>query len=332
MDTQNHYYGHSAILSLACGSDRVRHIKGLVQHGWSFNNPVQSMFHDFNVDTTSLFTWTRTARNWQIDAPNVHAIGAPWLYLTKGDRLEGVDTENVPLFMPRHGTRITGAGVDHQALALAYAKRYGEGRVLLHADDAKNSEAIDAWSQVGHAVTFSKSRFDPNFLMSTWEEISRARVVISDGISTSLLYAASLGVGIDIADQEAAKPWLAKYDAQLQEVFPEFYQKHSKDSRREIAMSELGQNCLKSPDELANLLSLDGRFSLSASTSYWCYSPIRKVIQVIGSETSAESALADNHWTDWLRRPLENVPRRMPSLQESWISNSMNRVRPLNSI
>lgn len=277
------------------------------------------MFHDFNVETTSLFTWTRTARNWQIDLPNAHAIGAPWLYLTKATRLDVDDSHNAPLFMPRHGTRISGAGVDHQALALAYAKRYGEGRVLLHADDAKNSQAIDAWSQAGHTVAFSKSRFDPNFLLSTWEELSRASVVISDGISTSLLYAASLGSEIEISDHDAAMPWLAKYDSQLREVFPEFYQSNTQAVRQNIALSELGLEDVKSASELENLLTLNGAFSLSASTAYWCYSPIRKVFQVIGSETSAESALADSHWTDWLKRPLENVPRRLPQLRNSSI-------------
>lgn len=282
------------------------------------------MFHDFNVEKTSLFTWTQSARNWQIDQPNVHAIGAPWLYLTKAERLDVDDAHNVPLFMPRHGTRISGAGVDHQALAIAYANRYGEGRVLLHADDATNPVAVEAWNKSGHSVAFSKSRFDPDFLLSTWEELSRAKVVISDGISTSLLYAASLGIEIEISDHDAAMPWLAKYDTQLREVFPEFYQSHSVEVRQEIARRELGQDDMKSGSELAYLLSLNAPMSLSASTAYWCYSPIRKVIQVIGSETAAESALADSHWTDWLKRPLANVPLRLPKLEKTRIQQVFN--------
>ena len=282
------------------------------------------MFHDFNVQKTSLFTWTSSARNWRSEAANVHAIGAPWLYLTKGERQAVSDSERIPLFVPRHGTRISGAGVDYKVLASSYASRYGAGKALLHADDAHDQSVQEAWESAGHIVTFSKSRFDPDFLMSTWENLSGAQVVISDGISTSLLYAASLGVEIEISDHNAVLPWLAKYDEQLKAVFPEFYQSHPMDSRRDVAMAELGQADIKPKEDLKALLTLDSPLSISASASYWFYSPIRKVVKVLSSESSAESALADSHWTDWLRRPMENLPRVLPKIKNSsikqWVS------------
>jgi len=147
--------------------------------------------------------------------------------------------------------------------------------------------------------------------------LSRASVVISDGISTSLFYATSLGIEIEISDHDAAMPWLAKYDAQLRDVFPEFYKSHSREIRRDVAMGELGHADMKSATDLAELLSLDSSVSFSAGTAYWCYSPIRKVIQVLGSESSSESSLVDSHWTDWLKRPLENLPRRLPALKNT---------------
>ncbi len=324
MDTQNHYYGHAAILSLACGSARVRHIHGLVQHGWSFNNPVLSMFHDFNVKKTSLFTWTSSARNWKIHGPNIHAIGAPWLYLTHGEKLSVSEPLDIPLFMPRHGTRISGAGVDHKALASDYADTYGTGRVLLHADDAHDKETVSAWLSAGHQVGFSKERFDPDFLLSTWEELSRAQVVISDGLSTSLIYAASLGLEIEISKFDTAKPWLAKYDGQLRDVFPEFHSPSKQIDLRSLAMNELGQSDFRPVEELKELLFLDSSVSVAAASSYWFYSPIRKVLAVLSNESAAESALAESHWTDWLKRPLENLPRRLPRLKRSSLARHLS--------
>lgn len=282
------------------------------------------MFHDFDVASTKLFTWTQSARSWQTDASNVHAIGAPWLYLTKGKLLVDAQQSSAPLFMPRHGTRISGAGVDHHMLAEAYAHKYGKGRVLLHADDAHEASTVEAWSSAGHEVNFSKSRFDPDFLVATWQEMSKATVVISDGISTSLLYAASLGVETEISDDVTALPWLAKYDHELRETFPEFYRSNSLETRRNLALSELGSNNLRSADELAELLSLDTTLSISAGAKYWGYSPVRKVLKVLSSSTATESALADSHWTDWLRRPLENVPRSLPKLRNSSVKKAFS--------
>ena len=246
------------------------------------------------------------------------------MYLTKGERRNLNSTSSIPLFVPRHGTRITGVGVDHQSLANEYASHYGAGRVLLHSDDAYDQSVHAAWEAAGHQVTFSKSRFDPDFLISTWDELSRAQVVVSDGLSTSLFYAASLGVEIEVSNHNAALPWLAKYDANLKVVFPEFYESCTKEERREIAMSELGLADVRSAETLKQLLSLDSSLSLPASAVYWCYSPIRKVVKVLRSEAADESALVDSHWTNWLKRPLENLPRKLPSLKRTSIKKAFS--------
>ena len=47
MDIQNHYYGHSAALARHAGLDSVRHIDGLLQHGWTVRSPVTVHFADF---------------------------------------------------------------------------------------------------------------------------------------------------------------------------------------------------------------------------------------------------------------------------------------------
>ena len=47
MDIQNHFYGHTAVLAHAAGQPRVRHLAGLVQHGWVVTSPLVSNMGQF---------------------------------------------------------------------------------------------------------------------------------------------------------------------------------------------------------------------------------------------------------------------------------------------
>ncbi|MGO3210002.1 MAG: hypothetical protein ACTIJK_09450 [Brachybacterium sp.] len=66
MDIQNHYYGHSAALALHAGLRSVRHIDGLLQHGWTVRSPTLVHFSDFAKlpRTAARLVWSHTARGW----------------------------------------------------------------------------------------------------------------------------------------------------------------------------------------------------------------------------------------------------------------------------
>ena len=86
MDIQNHYYGHSAALALHAGLDSVRHVHGLLQHGWTVRSPSLVHFSDFArlPRTSRRLVWSHRARGWDpTEDPFLTApIGAPFLYLS----------------------------------------------------------------------------------------------------------------------------------------------------------------------------------------------------------------------------------------------------------
>jgi len=47
VDTQNHFYGHTAALAAYAGLSRPRHVAGLIQHGWTTIPPIPVNFGDF---------------------------------------------------------------------------------------------------------------------------------------------------------------------------------------------------------------------------------------------------------------------------------------------
>ena len=68
MDTQNHFYGHTAALAAYAGLSRPRHVAGLIQHGWTTVPPIPVNFGDFpNVEKSGrrqLFVWSHGSRAW----------------------------------------------------------------------------------------------------------------------------------------------------------------------------------------------------------------------------------------------------------------------------
>ena len=74
MESQNHFYGHSAALAVYAGRSRPRHIHGLVQHGWTAVSPVETHFRDFprvGLEADSrrrLLVWSHESRAWDPQA------------------------------------------------------------------------------------------------------------------------------------------------------------------------------------------------------------------------------------------------------------------------
>ncbi len=83
MDTQNHFYGHTAALAAYAGLARPRHVAGLIQHGWTTVPPIPVNFGDFpgvELDgRRSLFVWSHRSRAWDpAQSPRQSvALGSP---------------------------------------------------------------------------------------------------------------------------------------------------------------------------------------------------------------------------------------------------------------
>ena len=94
MDTQNHFYGHTAALAAYAGLSRPRHVAGLIQHGWTTVPPDPGQLRGLprrrEGRRRTLFVWSHGSRAWDpAQSPRQSfALGAPWAYLVSTDAVQ----------------------------------------------------------------------------------------------------------------------------------------------------------------------------------------------------------------------------------------------------
>lgn len=341
MDIQNHYYGHSAVLALYCGMNRLRHVSGLIQHGWTVSSPVTAQFGDFADwgPTRRRLSWTSSSRGWKPDdkgnffddgSPMLYAIGAPYLYLLDAAKSAGrlAPPSERTLVLPLHGTALLKVNGDHKAYSRMVKEREGEATVCLHFDDMHNEEILDAWRGAGHEVISAGDRRDPEFIGRILWMMSAARRVVSNRLSTSIMYASVSGADVAVYGPDftlganaAADPGLV-----MRDLWPEFYEESTPQPvLRQIAEAELGRGDMRSPEELKQLLGWSSNTTLPF-LEYWASGPVTKAQHVLGLKKvpdgahATESGLSPWHW---IRHPLKHLPSPLPKLP------AMAAVEPL---
>lgn len=322
MDIQNHYYGHSAVLAAYVGLKHPRHIRGLLQHGWTVRSPILSQFGDFaNVGRgNKKVVWSHSARGWDPadGTKGSVAVGAPWFYLdrmTEGTEWASIERRG-PVVFPLHGTRLLEIEGDHAAFAKEVADRDGPATVCLHSEDLKSEVVLRAWSDAGHELVCAGERRDPLFLLRIHRLVRSATKVISNRLSTSVMYAAASGVAISMYGPDYALGAPARDPGgRIRAIWPEFYDESTDDlTLGDIARSELGAKDVRPPEELKQLLGWDRR-SPDPGFTYWLGGPATKALHVVGLMRRADGA----HETEahlspvrWLRHPLDHLPSRLP--------------------
>ncbi|MDQ0619539.1 hypothetical protein [Arthrobacter globiformis] len=332
MDIQNHYYGHSSALANYCGMSEIRHIPGLLQHGWTVKSPVLAQFADFNDrgSNRKRLIWTSASRGFAMDGREnrfsdgssmVTAVGAPFLYLLQAAR-DGVAVPKRTtgtVVLPVHGTALMKVSGDHEGFAEEVLRREGPSAVCLHIEDLAHPEIYRAWTDAGHEVISAGERRNPQFLGRILWMMGSAQKVVSNRMSTALLYAAAAGAAVQIYGPDFQLGENAETDPglRMRELWPEFYEK-SPDSAelKRIADMELGVQDMKSPDELKDLLGWNSR-SVGAFWDYWASGPLEKAQAVLGLRKrpegahSGEAGLSPIHF---LRHPLKHLPSPLPKL------------------
>lgn len=335
MDIQNHYYGHSAALARHCGLSKLRHISGLLQHGWTVSNPIIAQFGDFadRGPNRRRLVWTSSSRAWSVDEPIsftaqgeqlIDAIGAPYLYLLDAVRAAGKLPERSEgtLVLPLHGTALLKVNGDHQAYAELVREREGVATVSLHVEDLHNSEIAGAWQRAGHRIVSAGDRRDPNFLGRILWMMSTSQKVVSNRLSTSSMYAAVSGAAVETYGPDFQLGSNAGVDPGLvmKELWPEFYQENpDQEALRKLAAAELGVADQRSPEELSSILQWDGSTS-SAFFEYWLSGPVSKAQAVLGFKKRPEGAHATEAGRSplhWLKNPLSHLPSKLPALPPS---------------
>lgn len=321
MDIQNHYYGHSAALAQHAGLRSVRHINGLVQHGWTVASPSLFQFSDFArlPPGARRFVWSHRARGWDpaSDPYDTTPIGAPFLYLSGRTRDLAVVRRDAAVVFPVHDTRIVKVGNDDRSFARQIAEREGPAVICLHPEDLDRPEKVHAWTVFGHTVVSAGARRDPLFLARVLGLVRSARRVVSNQLSTAVVYAAAEGTETAIYGPDVSNGALGTSIAErTRELWPEFHDDTAVGLRRSIALAELGDTYLRDPATLRGLLGWD-RHSPVPFLSYWAGAPVRKagaVLGVVQRPQGAQDPGAGASPLTFLRHPLSHLPGPLPRM------------------
>jgi len=326
VDTQNHFYGHTAALAAYAGLSRPRHVAGLIQHGWTTVPPIPVNFGDFpDVELNGrrrLFVWSHGSRAWDpAQSPRrSFALGSPWAYLVSTDAAhkllagsQGAGT----LIMPLHSTRIVDVSGDQGSLAQAYLRTEGPSTVCLHAEDLHKADIVGSWLDAGHRVVTAGPRHDPDFLSRILALVLASDRVVANRLMTPVLYAASLGKDVAVYGDplSISGAELRGQDA-IRSLWPELHG-HSLDPAvtTDLARTELGFQHVLEPVELRSALGWTNR-SVGPAVQYWTGAPLHKAMNVLGLRDrdpgSSEQQVGASPLT-WLRHPMSHLPRPLPA-------------------
>ena len=326
MDTQNHFYGHTAALAAYAGLSRPRHVAGLIQHGWTTVPPIPVNFGDFpdieKDGKRKLFVWSHGSRAWDParSARTSFALGAPWAYLVSAEpvreKLAG-DKGSGVLIMPLHGTRIIEVKGDQGSLARAYLRTEGPSTVCLHSEDIRRPDIVGSWLDAGHRVVTAGSRHDPDFLSRILALVLASERVVANRLMTPVLYAASLGrdVGVYGDPLSISAAEIHSQDA-IRSLWPELHGASlDRGVTTDLARSELGFQHLLGPLELRSALGWTGR-SAGPAVQYWAGAPLHKTMNVLGfgkrDPGSSEKQVGASPLA-WLKHPMSHLPRPLPA-------------------
>ncbi|RMI13281.1 hypothetical protein [Cellulomonas triticagri] len=329
MESQNHYYGHSSALATYAGLDRARHLPGLVQHGWTAVSPLDTHFRDFPAIGTatgparrSLFVWSHSSRAWDPATADRRSvpIGAPWHYLCA--RLGPAPTGSGTVILPVHGIATQALRGDHRAVARAWAATEGPATVCLYHVEADDPRVVEAYRSAGHEVVTLGRRTDPAFLGRLHALLTGAGRVVSNRLSTPIVYAASLGIPTAVTGDAMH---LAGEDSagvdRLRERWPEFYDDQAGAAqRRAAAEAETGLAYVREPEELRALLRWDRRH-VGPWLDHWLTAPVSRTLTAVRRRSSSATPTAASEGASlgavaWLRASAAYLPRplgRAPS-------------------
>ena len=329
MEAQNHFYGHSAAHAAYLGLPRPRHVRGLVQHGWTAVSPVGTHFRDFPEvgrrpdDPRRLLVWSHSSRAWDPAAEQhaTTAVGAQLAYLARaaGDTPAPRDERDRVVLMPVHGIQTQRVRGDHRGLAEGWREAEGVATACLYASDAADPDILGAYRSAGHRVVVLGERLDPDFLWRLWTLLGRAERVVSNRLSTPVLYGSHLGADIGVyGDALRIDGEAAEQNDRVRELWPELHaERVDREVARGVVDAELGVDDLREPAELARLLGWDRPTALQA-TQYWTSSVAQRTVVNLRRKAAAPatqpSADAGEGLSlfQWLRAATSYLPRPLP--------------------
>ncbi len=329
MESQNHFYGHSAALAAFLGLSSPRHVRGLVQHGWTAVSPVATHFRDFPDvgrrpgDRRRLLVWSHTSRAWDPSAEE-HAttpVGAQLAYLSQaaGPAPRPRDERDRVVLMPVHGIQTQRVRGDHRALAHDWRDAEGPATACLYAADAADPQILEAYRGAGHRCVVLGGRLEADFMWRLWTMLGRAERVVSNRLSTPVFYAAHLGADVAVyGDALRLDGESADANDHVRATWPELHAEHvDRDRAGAVVDAELGISHLRQPDELAALLGWDGS-TLRPAVEYWTSSVLQRTLVNLRRKAAAPAPAPVTgedpglSFLAWLRAATSYLPRPLP--------------------
>ena len=220
--------------------------------------------------------------------------------------------------MPVHGIQTQRVRGDHVGLARLWRDQEGPASVCLYAADTHDREIVDAYRRAGHRLVTLGERMDPAFLWRLWTMLGRSRRVVSNRLSTPVLYAAHLGADVGVYGDAMRIDGEGSVDNdRLMALWPELHVQHVDPAASSaISASELGVEHMLRPDQLERLLGWQRRQGRPA-LDYWTVSPARRAAVTVRRRASMPGPAVDGSsdtlgWTAWFRGALSYLPRPLP--------------------
>jgi hypothetical protein len=189
--------------------------------------------------------------------------------------------------------------------------------VCLHVEDADDPAIVGAWSAAGHELVTAGPRRDPDFLARILNLVGGARRVVSNRLSTAVMYAAAVGKEVAVYGPPLAFTGdeVRSLD-QIREIWPEFHGETTDGDRTSAAaQAELGAAHLLAPAQLRAALGWDSPVSARSASYYWLGSSVRKAAAALGLAGRTDPAsftVASVTPRAFLRHPLSHLPAPLP--------------------
>jgi hypothetical protein len=259
---ENRFYGHIHLLAQYCGFEGQPWLNGYLQHGWNATDGFGNYLGGKRV--SNKYVWSKRCEDLirKKGKKNVFAIGAPWIYLEDVYPQKKNSSQSGTIAYPAHSSGWSKMGDTNKEYAQFLKDKYGEVMVVLHRYDHANEDTRKNYESFGHSVTTHgvgtpwEKGFDQQFLKNQRDIMSGFATVVSNSMSTAILYATSLGLKPEIggpisystthADDKASQTGDGSINWNEKIMEPE--------NQMNLWKNELGLDCKKSPQELGEIL------------------------------------------------------------------------------
>lgn len=269
MHPSNDYYGHDMILSWAASIHRPKRTFGYIQHGWKPESGFPAGMR--LIPKAPLFVWSganRSATAARHPRHRVEAIGAPFLYLHEflKPALATAPTKDLlvypchqlrsaPLASEVHATLIDQVrGLDPESITVnLHPYEFDDGLTPgLYTADLPGAEVTTNWLRPPWVVSD-----DPTILVRQILQILDHRRVVSNCLTTALLYAAHLERDARLLRHPARRQ--PPIEGRGKALHEDLERATDGGALREIVGAELGTDHLRTPEELRELMGWNSR-------------------------------------------------------------------------